>query len=74
MFVTVNVEDVNDNSPEFTNMTYTLMIPENTATNTRYTDIKATDPDSGSFGQLEYSIITLPGGQHPGMSLYSRCQ
>lgn len=73
MFVTINVQDINDNSPEFTNMAYELMIPENTATNTRYTEIKATDPDSGTSGQLEYSITTLLGGQLPGMSLYSRC-
>ena len=61
VFVTVDVSDINDNVPVFTRPYYTLSIPENTPVNSRFTETKATDLDSGAFGQLTYSISSVFG-------------
>ncbi|XP_069396059.1 protocadherin-16 [Paralichthys olivaceus] len=53
--VRVEVQDVNDNAPVFSKPWYQLEVPENQAP-VELCFLKATDPDSGPGGQLEYRI------------------
>lgn len=53
--VRVEVQDVNDNAPVFAKLWYGLEVPENQAP-VQLCFLKATDPDSGSGGELEYRI------------------
>ena len=52
----VNVQDVNDNSPVFQQTVTSLTVAESTAANTVIRTITATDADSGTFGQLTYTL------------------
>ncbi|XP_059207577.1 protocadherin-16-like [Centropristis striata] len=53
--VRVDVQDVNDNAPVFAKPWYGLEVPENQAP-VELCFLKATDPDSGPGGELEYRI------------------
>ncbi|XP_005472325.1 protocadherin-16 [Oreochromis niloticus] len=53
--VRVAVQDVNDNAPIFAKPFYGLEVPENQAP-VELCILKATDPDSGPGGELEYRI------------------
>ncbi|XP_070773757.1 protocadherin-16 [Enoplosus armatus] len=53
--VRVEVKDVNDNAPVFAKPWYGLEVPENQAP-VELCFLKATDPDSGPGGELEYRI------------------
>ncbi|XP_038564182.1 protocadherin-16 [Micropterus salmoides] len=53
--VRVEVQDMNDNAPVFANPWYGLDVPENQGP-VELCFLKATDPDSGPGGELEYSI------------------
>ena len=56
--VNVNVIDVNDNKPTFSQASYVLEVPDNAAIGTAAVTVTATDRDSGLNGQLEYAIIS----------------
>lgn len=53
--VRVEVQDVNDNAPVFAKPWYGLEVPENQQP-VQLCFLKATDPDSGAGGELEYRI------------------
>ncbi|XP_074466224.1 protocadherin-16 [Sebastes fasciatus] len=53
--VRVEVQDVNDNAPVFAKPWYQLEVPENQAP-VELCFLKATDPDSGPGGELEYRL------------------
>ncbi|XP_074527695.1 protocadherin-16 isoform X1 [Halichoeres trimaculatus] len=53
--VRVEVQDVNDNTPVFAKSWYGLEVPENQIP-VELCFLKATDPDSGPGGELEYRI------------------
>ncbi|XP_076023905.1 LOW QUALITY PROTEIN: protocadherin-16-like, partial [Genypterus blacodes] len=53
--VRVEVQDVNDNAPVFAQPWYGLEVPENQEA-VELCFLKATDPDSGANGELEYKI------------------
>lgn len=53
--VRVEVQDVNDNAPVFARPWYSLEVPENQPP-VQLCFLKATDPDSGPGGELEYRI------------------
>lgn len=61
--VTLILDDVNDESPVFDSPSYQILLPENFKVDSRVTNvtIKATDPDTGTAGQVLYSI--KPSGQ-----------
>ncbi|KAM9320481.1 cadherin EGF LAG seven-pass G-type receptor 2 [Gastrophryne carolinensis] len=48
-----------NNSPQFQTLTYQVSVPENKPTGTFVVQLRATDPDSGEAGQLEYSMDAL---------------
>lgn len=54
--INLNVVDVNDNVPEFSQLNYVINVPEDTISNTRIANITATDRDSGVFSKISYSL------------------
>ena len=54
--VTVIVTDSNDNTPLFSESVYEFNIPEDASSETVLGTIAAEDPDSGSYGEIIYSI------------------
>uniref|UniRef100_A0ABM5GIZ2 Protocadherin-23 isoform X1 n=1 Tax=Pogona vitticeps TaxID=103695 RepID=A0ABM5GIZ2_9SAUR len=56
--VTVFIQDMNDNAPQFEQNSLKLPVWEGQAYNTYIVQIYATDSDSGLNGEIEYSILT----------------
>ncbi|XP_040187919.1 protocadherin-23 [Rana temporaria] len=54
--VTIMVEDTNDNEPVFLQQFYNATLQEHSALGHCFLQVKATDADSGSFGQVHYSL------------------
>ncbi|XP_001607435.2 cadherin-23 [Nasonia vitripennis] len=57
-YSTVHIElvDANDHSPEFSQALYKLSVPENAEIGRKFGDVRATDADSGAFGELTYVL------------------
>ena len=55
--LTIDVTDVNDNVPVFTNDERTIYLDEGTATSTMVYTVMASDSDEGSNANLTYSVI-----------------
>lgn len=60
--VTVNVLDINDNPPEFTQSVYFASVPENSAVGAEVLQVFATSLDIGVNAEIKYSI--LGGNEH----------
>lgn len=56
--VHVQVDDINDNSPEFPSPVFSLGIFENIPSNTEYAIGVATDKDAAENGTVDYAIIS----------------
>uniref|UniRef100_A0A8C6K8E3 Cadherin domain-containing protein n=1 Tax=Nothobranchius furzeri TaxID=105023 RepID=A0A8C6K8E3_NOTFU len=56
MTIIVNVSDVNDNPPVFSEESYVAHLSENSAVGTTVIQVNATDLDEGSNGQVVYSF------------------
>ncbi|XP_037778261.1 cadherin-23-like [Penaeus monodon] len=54
--VNVTVSDANDNSPEFRQPSYRYNVSESVARGTLVSTLKATDADSGVFGEISYAL------------------
>ncbi|XP_028618580.1 protocadherin beta-6-like [Grammomys surdaster] len=66
--ITVQVSDINDNAPTFTQTSYTLLVHENNSPALHIGTISATDSDSGSNAHITY--LLLPS-QDPRLALAS---
>ncbi|XP_038651545.1 cadherin-related family member 2 [Scyliorhinus canicula] len=53
----IYIVDINDHSPEFPEQTYILSVKEHEPVGTEIGTVRATDPDSGSFGRITYSLL-----------------
>ncbi|XP_042325607.1 protocadherin-23 [Sceloporus undulatus] len=56
--VTVLIQDMNDNAPQFEQDYFKISVWEGQAYNTYIMQIYATDPDSGLNGDIEYSVLS----------------
>ena len=56
----INIEDVNDNYPYFNESSYSVVVPENITIGYVVLRVAAEDKDSGSNGQLTYSLVQGP--------------
>ncbi|XP_042349125.1 protocadherin-12 isoform X2 [Plectropomus leopardus] len=54
--VRVNIQDSNDNSPTFEDSTPTVELSEDTACGTTIITLRASDPDQGANGEVEYLL------------------
>lgn len=54
--VFVEIEDVNDNSPEWVLLEKTVFVLENALVGTNVTKVVAVDKDSGRYGEVTYHI------------------
>uniref|UniRef100_A0A8C8UE97 Protocadherin beta 14 n=1 Tax=Peromyscus maniculatus bairdii TaxID=230844 RepID=A0A8C8UE97_PERMB len=66
--ITVQVSDINDNAPAFTQTSYTLFVQENNSPALHIGTISATDSDSGSNAHITYSLLPT---QDPQLALAS---
>ncbi|CAD7079025.1 unnamed protein product [Hermetia illucens] len=57
--VTIEIQDVNDNPPEFESSTVRLSVPENFALGIPFYEANAHDKDSGDSGIVRYSLMTI---------------
>ncbi|XP_015979612.1 protocadherin gamma-A1 isoform X14 [Rousettus aegyptiacus] len=57
--IRVQVVDVNDNPPSFTQAQYQMSVPENVPVGTQLLIVKATDPDEGANGEVTYSFHNI---------------
>lgn len=57
MSLEVNVEDENDNRPQFTESVYLVAISENASVSSSIIRVSADDPDYGSNADLIYSLM-----------------
>uniref|UniRef100_A0ACB8EIP8 Uncharacterized protein n=1 Tax=Sphaerodactylus townsendi TaxID=933632 RepID=A0ACB8EIP8_9SAUR len=56
--ITIRLLDINDHRPEFNQSEYKLYVQEESPPGTIVSsDIKATDPDSGIYGELTYHLL-----------------
>ncbi|XP_071532452.1 fat-like cadherin-related tumor suppressor homolog isoform X3 [Panulirus ornatus] len=56
--LTVRIVDVNDNAPEFSRVSYSLHLPENTRNGTSVAQLSAQDADDGLNAQITYELVT----------------
>ncbi|XP_072002353.1 cadherin-related family member 2 isoform X2 [Engystomops pustulosus] len=56
-FVTIDLIDINDHTPKFDDATYKLKIEEHSPGGSVLGTITATDPDSGDYGKITYSLL-----------------
>ncbi|KAM9511842.1 protocadherin gamma-C5-like isoform 7-T7 [Salvelinus alpinus] len=54
--ISIMVLDINDNAPQFERQLYEANVNENAAPGTQILRVKATDPDEGLNGEIEYAF------------------
>ncbi|XP_029306090.1 cadherin-related family member 1a, partial [Cottoperca gobio] len=54
--IVIHLMDTNDNAPKFSSDYYIARIPENSPGGSNVVSVTATDPDSGPWGDVKYSI------------------
>ncbi|XP_045480676.1 protein dachsous isoform X2 [Harmonia axyridis] len=60
--VNIEIEDVNDNAPEFESTTVRIAVPENVDVGVPIYSAQAADRDSGANGVVRYRIVNQPAG------------
>lgn len=56
LLLTVSIGDINDNEPVFSSNLYSATVNEDAAVGASVVDVDATDDDSGTNGQIRYTI------------------
>ncbi|XP_072251868.1 protocadherin alpha-8-like isoform X13 [Leuresthes tenuis] len=64
MTITVNVLDINDNPPVFSQSLYKASVYENVKIGTPIITLNATDLDADQNGKISYSFIEIDQGKH----------
>lgn len=59
--VKVNITDINDNAPVFTNVFYSFDVPEDTPIGTTIALVEAVDADQGLNGEVVYTLVSTWG-------------
>ncbi|KAI8798258.1 protein dachsous, partial [Biomphalaria glabrata] len=59
-WITINIDDINDNAPVFSKQSYEVALPEQTSINQSVLTVQATDADSGENAYIEYSMAPSP--------------
>uniref|UniRef100_A0A8D2ZG40 Cadherin-related family member 1 n=1 Tax=Scophthalmus maximus TaxID=52904 RepID=A0A8D2ZG40_SCOMX len=54
--IVIHLLDTNDNAPKFSSEYYIARIPENSPGGSNVVSVTATDPDSGPWGEVKYTI------------------
>ncbi|NXP38794.1 PCDBF protein, partial [Leiothrix lutea] len=65
----VQISDVNDNPPEFTQEVYTMSVTENNSPMLRIGRMKATDADAGKNARVNYALVRQEGKEQPEVSI-----
>nr|XP_060630206.1 protocadherin gamma-B5-like isoform X20 [Anolis sagrei ordinatus] len=68
----INVIDANDNPPIFTQKMYIVTLKENVPSGTLVVQVKATDRDAGSNGQINYGFRNIPEHAYKKFNLDSK--
>ena len=61
--VIVDIEDVNDNSPEWVVFNPSVSVYENATVGSMVATVRATDSDTGDFGKVMYYITSGDAGK-----------
>jgi protocadherin-16/23 len=56
MTLVINVQDVNDNKPAFTEKDYKVVLKEDTAVNAKFKQLNATDRDTGNNARIIFKL------------------
>ncbi|XP_068723315.1 protocadherin-1-like [Montipora capricornis] len=67
--VMINVTDLNDNNPRFTQAVYTKTVFENRPANTFVLQVFASDPDIGASGVVRFSLVPGSSGHESYFSI-----
>ncbi|NXH47910.1 PCDBG protein, partial [Dicaeum eximium] len=65
----MQISDVNDNPPEFTQEVYTMSVSENNSPMLRIGSMKATDADAGENARVNYVLLRQEGKEQPEVSI-----
>ncbi|XP_016160887.1 PREDICTED: protocadherin beta-16-like [Ficedula albicollis] len=65
----VQISDVNDNAPTFTQEVYTMSVAENNSPMLRIGSVKATDDDTGENARVNYALVRQEGKEQPEISV-----
>ncbi|CAM5108710.1 unnamed protein product [Eretmochelys imbricata] len=64
VFVDIIVEDINDNHPLFTKLSYTAVLSEASVIGTSVVQVSATDADSGTNRRISYHLVENNSKSH----------
>ncbi|XP_074740122.1 protocadherin beta-15-like [Strix uralensis] len=67
----VQISDVNDNAPEFTQEVYTMLVTENNSPMLRIGSVNATDADAGENARISYALVRQEGKEQPDVAVNS---
>ncbi|XP_068273235.1 protocadherin beta-15-like, partial [Nyctibius grandis] len=67
----VQISDVNDNPPQFTQELYTMSVTENNSPMLRIGSVNATDADAGNNARVNYALVQQEGKEQPDVSVNS---
>ncbi|XP_064017475.1 protocadherin beta-15-like isoform X3 [Pogoniulus pusillus] len=65
----VQVGDVNDNAPSFSQELYSLWVTENNRPMVRIGRVQASDADAGSNARVQYALVRGEGAEQPALSV-----